>query len=78
MLMDTIDLLDERRDLFIGSDAKKATRFAAEHWIHCAQRAIQHRGRFAVALSGGSTPKAIFELVTKNTSLIGPKFALLE
>jgi 6-phosphogluconolactonase len=69
MLMDTMTSWDERRDLFIGSDAKKAVEFAAEHWIHCAQRAIQHKGRFAVALSGGSTPKAIFELVTKNAQL---------
>ncbi|MBU6445770.1 MAG: 6-phosphogluconolactonase [Verrucomicrobia bacterium] len=29
--------------------------------MHSAERAIQKRGRFAVALSGGSTPKAIYE-----------------
>lgn len=51
---------DERRELFIASDFQKAIAFAVEHWTHTAQRSIQQRGRFAVALSGGSTPKAIY------------------
>ncbi len=52
---------DERRDYYIGGSAKETIDFAVEHWVHSAQRAIQQRGRFAVALSGGSTPKAIYE-----------------
>lgn len=59
--MDAIESWDERRDLFIADDAESAVQFAVEHWIHSAERAIQQRGRFAVALSGGSTPKAIYE-----------------
>lgn len=69
MLMDAIEPWDERRNLFIGSDAKKAVDFATEHWIHSAERAIQHRGRFAVALSGGSTPKAIYEALAVKAKL---------
>lgn len=63
--MDTIEKWDDRRNIFIGSDTKKAIEFAVENWIHTAARAIHQRGRFAVALSGGSTPKAIYEAVTQ-------------
>lgn len=58
---------DARRDYIIPGNAKQTIDFAVEHWIHSAERAIQKRGRFAVALSGGSTPKAIYErLCTQN------------
>jgi 6-phosphogluconolactonase len=52
---------DERRTMIIAGDAEQTIVFAAEHWIHSAKRAIQQRGKFAVALSGGSTPKAIYQ-----------------
>lgn len=56
---------DDRRDYIVAGDAKKSIAFAVEHWIHSAERAILQRGRFVVALSGGSTPKAIYsELAT--------------
>lgn len=60
-----IESWDERRDYIILKSAEQAIDFATEHWIHSAQRAIQQRGRFAVALSGGSTPKAIYERLSK-------------
>lgn len=56
---------DERRDYIIFPNQKETIDFAVEHWIHSAERAIQQRGRFAVALSGGSTPKAIYEALLK-------------
>jgi 6-phosphogluconolactonase len=68
-MLNGIDSWDDRRDLYIGSDAKKTIEFAAEHWIHSAERAIQQRGRFAVALSGGSTPKAIYESLAAQAKL---------
>jgi len=49
---------DNRRDFIIADDP---IAFAAEHWVHTALRAVQQRGKFAVALSGGSTPKQIYE-----------------
>ncbi|MDE3047687.1 MAG: 6-phosphogluconolactonase, partial [Verrucomicrobiota bacterium] len=52
---------DARRDYIIPGNVKETIEFATQHWIHSAERAIQKRGRFAVALSGGSTPKAIYE-----------------
>ncbi len=52
---------DARRDYIILESAQKTIEFAVEHWVHSAAKAIQQRGRFTVALSGGSTPKAIYE-----------------
>jgi 6-phosphogluconolactonase len=60
---------DARRDYIIPGNAKETIEFATEHWIHSAERAIQQRGRFVVALSGGSTPKAIYENLQKSAKL---------
>ena len=56
---------DSRRKIFIGKTKEEALEFAAENWIHTAARSIQNTGKFAVALSGGSTPKAIFEKLSE-------------
>ncbi len=53
---------DERRVLEIADDA---VAFAVTHWLETAREAIALRGRFAVALSGGSTPKAIYERLAR-------------
>jgi 6-phosphogluconolactonase len=60
---------DARRDLFKAKSHDEAIAFAVEHFIHSGQRAIQQKGRFAVALSGGSTPKTIYEQLAKRTDL---------
>jgi 6-phosphogluconolactonase len=39
---------------------------AAEEVIGCAKEAVAARGRFAIALSGGSTPKNLFALLATN------------
>ncbi len=41
---------------------------AAEEVLSVAQKAISERGRFAIALSGGSTPKGLFTLIAANAS----------
>jgi len=69
MLNNTIQPFDQRRNLFIGKDLKESLSFAVEHWIHSAKQAILQRGRFVVALSGGSTPKAIYQALTKETNI---------
>ncbi len=56
---------DERRDLYVAESEEAAVAFAAEHWVHTALRAVQQRGKFAVALSGGSTPKAIYKCIAE-------------
>ena len=61
---------DERRDLAIGGDEKTTIAFAADHWIRLAKTAIKHSGRFAVALSGGSTPKAIFTYLAEQPNAL--------
>ena len=38
-------------------------RRAAEEFIHCAEAAIRKNRRFTVALSGGSTPRRMLELL---------------
>ncbi len=39
---------------------------AAEEVVHAAQEAVAARGRFTIALSGGSTPKNLFTLLATN------------
>jgi 6-phosphogluconolactonase len=41
---------------------------AAEEVIRAANAAIGERGRFAIALSGGSTPKSLYNLIAANAS----------
>lgn len=66
---EAIQSWDDRRDWIACGNPEKTVAFAAEHWIHQAKRSIQQRGRFAVALSGGSTPKAIYEKVTQSKEI---------
>ncbi len=40
-------------------------RYAAEHFVTICRAAIQNHGFFTVALSGGSTPKALYEILCK-------------
>lgn len=57
--------IDSRRILIVPGDAAATVSYAVEHWCGCCMDAIASHGAFYVALSGGSTPKAIFELLTK-------------
>lgn len=66
MLIDQagINRWDSRRDLIIPGDHYSTILFCADHWISICNRAIEKHGSFFVALSGGSTPKSIFERLT--------------
>ena len=55
---------DERRDIAHPGDQGETLAFCVEHFINCAKEAIRSHGYFAVALSGGSTPKALFKLLS--------------
>jgi 6-phosphogluconolactonase len=57
--------VDGRREIAILSDHNEAVRFAAKHFVTLGSEAIRERGYFHVALSGGSTPKAIFHLLAQ-------------
>ena len=47
----------------VAADAKAAARACAVHIVSAARSALAARGKFTLALSGGSTPKATFEIL---------------
>jgi 6-phosphogluconolactonase len=49
--------------LAISDDAKSLVASLADKFCRLADSFIKHTGRFTVALSGGSTPKALYELL---------------
>lgn len=59
----TVVINNYRRDAEILPDASQLAQRAAELFEEHARNAIGERGRFAVALSGGSTPKRLYELL---------------
>ena len=60
--MDQVLRLPER-EIIICRDLGELNRKAAEQFIGLASKAIQQSGQFTVALSGGSTPKALYSLL---------------
>jgi 6-phosphogluconolactonase len=51
----------EKREIMVPGNEVVTLAFCVQHWIKSAQSAIRDHGSFFVALSGGSTPKAIYE-----------------
>jgi len=51
------------REVRVHPDAASLAQAAAEHFATLAAEAIADRGRFAVALAGGSTPRATYALL---------------
>jgi 6-phosphogluconolactonase len=45
---------------------------AAEEVVRAANDAVSKRGRFTIALSGGSTPKSLFNLLATNARTVLP------
>lgn len=59
-----IQLNDEGTyNLNVQPDAAMATRLAASAVVFWSKKAIERRGRFHMALSGGSTPRALYALL---------------
>lgn len=56
------------RNLQIVADAAAVCRAAADIYLRTAANAVTERGRFTVALSGGSTPKALYSLLAAELS----------
>ena len=61
-----INFFDDRRNLVIPGNAKETIHFCAEQFVKAANSAIQEKGTFYAALSGGNTPKAIFHCLASN------------
>jgi len=56
---------DDRRDIAHPGETEATLAFCVEHFINCAKEAIKLHEFFSVALSGGSTPKAIYSALSK-------------
>lgn len=57
------------KELVVCSDAEELNRRAAEQFVRLATESVAASGRFTVALSGGSTPKALYFLLASETFL---------
>ena len=55
----------EHADRLILKDSEALAQEAARRFIDLARAAVEARGRFSVALSGGSTPKRMYELLAE-------------
>jgi 6-phosphogluconolactonase len=64
-MSDCIHSWDDRRNIALPGDEKQTLEFCVEHFIDAYKEAIEKSNSFSVALSGGSTPKAIFSMLTK-------------
>jgi 6-phosphogluconolactonase len=52
--------------VFVSANAEELARAAARKFVDWAWQAIARDGKFLVALSGGSTPKALFRLLSSD------------
>jgi 6-phosphogluconolactonase len=55
-------------DIRVFENLQQVARAAADEFVARARRAIEHHGRFTVALSGGSTPKALHTELAQRTA----------
>lgn len=54
-------IFDAKRHIVIPGDQKMTLQYAVDDWVRHALSAIDDHGYFAVALSGGSTPKTMYQ-----------------
>jgi 6-phosphogluconolactonase len=57
---------DARHEIRIFADLEALSRAAADFFVSLSQSAIKSENRFAVALSGGSTPRRFFSLLASS------------
>lgn len=62
---DQIESFDQRRDIIVPGNAEETVRFCVNQFLEIGRQAIREKGFFAVALSGGSTPNAIFKEISQ-------------
>jgi 6-phosphogluconolactonase len=63
-----LEVIHVQRNLQIVADAAAVCRAAADIYLRTAGNAVTERGRFTVALSGGSTPKSLYSLLATELS----------
>lgn len=64
--MSTASIVGNRGELRVYGDADQLARAAAGLFVTLAAESIKERGRFRVALSGGSTPRRVYEMLASN------------
>lgn len=64
-----IQSIDERREIVVPGDKEATIDYCVEDFLKIASGAIREKGFFCAALSGGSTPNAIFERLAKKQNL---------
>lgn len=57
---------DARRKIALPGDHDQTIDFCVDYFIDCAKKAIVEKGFFTIALSGGSTPKAILKKLSQD------------
>lgn len=55
------------KEIEIFPNVEELNEFAANEFVRLSRESIEKRGIFTVALSGGSTPKKLFELLASNS-----------
>ena len=63
MVIGELSRLGSHAELNVYNDAEQLARAAAELFVSLSASAIHARGRFRVALSGGTTPHRVYELL---------------
>lgn len=56
-----LELYDDRRDFIIPGNKDETIAFCAQQIVELANHFIKEHGRFTIAVSGGSTPNAIYK-----------------
>ena len=70
--------MSSKREIRVLADANSIAQTAAAEFLEVARGAVQGKGSFSVALAGGSTPKALYELLAGNPLLQAADDALYE
>ncbi len=60
-------MVSRLKELIVCPDAEELNQRAAERFVRLSMEAVSATGRFAVALSGGSTPRALYSLLASQT-----------
>lgn len=58
--------IDDRRTLVVPGSLEKTIPFCVDQFFDVAQKAIDDHDYFAIALSGGSTPKKVYERIPQD------------
>jgi len=61
--------MHREREIRILADAASIAKRAAEEFVEAAAAAVRQRNAFRVVLAGGSTPKALYELLASDPAL---------